>query len=410
MERVVVDRVVHTASSTATPAAPNRYTSAMKSASPGMGSIASFITQRRRVLLLGTLTVLLHWLALLWIASQMGPRHYTPHAPERVAMVAIVLPNDSAPLRVVAPPPPKPPPAPKPHRAPKPPPPKRAAPPETPDAAAESIATDALANAMTRPADSAAVDVPADISAPVAPPAAVNELVQVAAPAQPVYKMAPPPSADLVFKVDRVDADGTKWNGEAAIGWHRAPDHYNVKVEIGISVLVTRVNLEVLTSEGTLGDAGLAPVKMTEKRLRRALTATHFNAADKKITFSASQASYALQPGAQDKASIPLQLAAIGRGDASQMKGEIAMQVAEEKDASMYRFIVVGQETIDTPLGPMQAWHLTRPPLPGSYNSRLDIWLSPEHDWYPVKIHNLEASGAVTTQTVSKITLTENGS
>jgi hypothetical protein len=325
-------------------------------------------------------------------------------------MVAIVLPKESAPLRVVAPPPPKPPPAPKPQRVSKPPPPKRAPPPEAPEPAAESTAADALANEMTRPADSAAVDVPADIAAPVAPPAAVNELVQVAAPAQPVYKMAPPPSADLVYKVDRVDADGTKWNGEAAIGWRRAADHYNVKVEIGIRVLVTRVNLEVLTSEGTLGDAGLAPVKMTEKRLRRALTATHFNAGDKKITFSASQASYALQPGAQDKASIPLQLAAIGRGDPGQMKGEIAMQVAEEKDASMYRFIVVGQETIDTPLGPMQTWHLTRPPLPGSYNSRLDMWLSPEHDWYPVKIHNLEASGAVTTQTVSKITLTENGS
>jgi len=375
-----------------------------------MASIASFFRQRRRVLLLGTLTVLLHWLVLLWIASQMGPRHYTPHEPERVAMVAIVLPKESAPLRVVAPPPPKPPPAPKPQRVSKPPPPKRAPPPEAPEPAAESTAADALANEMTRPADSAAVDVPADIAAPVAPPAAVNELVQVAAPAQPVYKMAPPPSADLVYKVDRVDADGTKWNGEAAIGWRRAADHYNVKVEIGIRVLVTRVNLEVLTSEGTLGDAGLAPVKMTEKRLRRALTATHFNAGDKKITFSASQASYALQPGAQDKASIPLQLAAIGRGDPGQMKGEIAMQVAEEKDASMYRFIVVGQETIDTPLGPMQTWHLTRPPLPGSYNSRLDMWLSPEHDWYPVKIHNLEASGAVTTQTVSKITLTENGS
>ena len=393
-------------SSAATRPAPNRYTSAMKFASAG---IASFIRQRRRVLFLGTLTVLLHWLILLWIASQMGPRHYTPHAPERVAMVAILLPQKSAPLRVVAPPPPPPPVAkPKPQRTPKP----RAAPPppKEPAAARAPNFAEALAEAMTHAEDGAVVAVPGDVGAPVAAPPVVNEIVQVAAPALPVYKMAPPPSADLVFAVDRVDADGTKWTGEAAIGWHRASDHYTVKVEIGISVLVTRVNLEVLTSEGALGEAGLVPVKMTEKRLRRALTATHFNADDKKITFSASQNSYPLQPGAQDKASIPLQLAAIGRGDPGQMKGEIAMQVAEEKDASMYRFIVVGQEQIDTRMGPMQTWHLTRPPLPGSYNSRLDIWLSPEHDWYPVKIHNLEASGAVTTQTVSKITLTENGS
>lgn len=378
----------------------------------GSVAIASFIRQRRRVLFLGTLTVLLHWFVLLWIASQMGPRHYVPRAPERVAMVAILLPKQSAPLHVVKPPPPPPPPraTPKPKPAPKP---RTAPPPEEPAAARAPNFAEALADAMTRSGDGAAVAVPGDVGAPVAAPPAVAEIVQVAAPAAPalpVYKMAPPPSADLLFAVDRVDADGTKWTGEAAIGWHRASDHYTVKVEIGISMLVTRVNLEVLTSEGALGEAGLAPVKMTEKRLRRALTATHFNADDKKITFSASQNSYALQPGAQDKASIPLQLAAIGRGDAGQMKGEIAMQVAEEKDASMYRFIVVGQEEIDTRMGRMQTWHLTRPPLPGSYNSRLDIWLSPEHDWYPVKINNLEASGAVTTQTVSKITLTENGS
>lgn len=389
----------------ATRPALNRYTSAMKFASVGF---LSFVRQRRRVLVLGTLTVLLHWLVLVWIASQMGPRHYVPHEPERVAMVAILLPKQSAPLRVVAPPPPPPRPAPKQKKAPRP----RPAPaPDEPSAAREPNFAEALADAMTRGGDGAAVAIPGDLAAPVAPPAAVSDIVQVAAaPTLPLYKMAPPPSADLVYAVDRVDADGTKWSGEAAIGWHRAAERYRVKVEIGISVLVTRVNLEVLTSEGMLGEAGLVPVSMTEKRLRRALTATHFDAADKKITFSASQNSYPLQPGAQDKASILLQLAAIGRGDPGQMKGDIAMQVAEEKDASTYRFTVVGQEQIDTRLGPMQTWHLTRPPLPGSYNSRLDIWLAPEHDWYPVKIHNLEASGAVTTQTVSKITLTENGS
>jgi hypothetical protein len=53
---------------------------------------------------------------------------------------------------------------------------------------------------------------------------------------------------------------------------------------------------------------------------------------------------------------------------------------------------------------------LSRPPKPGSYNSRLDIWLSPERGWYPVRIRNLEASGAVTTQTVNNIVMTDTGS
>jgi hypothetical protein len=394
----------------ATPQAPNRYTGAMKFAFAGL---RSFVRHRRRLFVFGTMTALLHVLVLMWMAGQMGPRQTLHREPERMAMVTLLLPQQSAPLHVVAPPPPPPPRAtPKPRKAPKP---VVAPPPEVDVAPREPTFSEALADAMTRPGDGAAVGIPGDIALPVETPSAIKEIVQVSAPAPvepalPVYKMAPPPSANLVLGVDRVDADGTKWTGEAAIGWRRAGERYNVKVEIGISMLVTRVNLVVLTSDGTLGEAGLTPVKMTEKRRGRAETATHFNAADKKITFSAAQGSVPLQPGAQDKASIPLQLAAIARGDPGQLKGEIAVQVAEDKGASVFRFIVVGQEQIETRMGSMQAWHLTRPPLPGSYNSRLDIWLAPEHDWYPVKISNLEASGAVTTQTVSKITLTEPGS
>jgi hypothetical protein len=38
------------------------------------------------------------------------------------------------------------------------------------------------------------------------------------------------------------------------------------------------------------------------------------------------------------------------------------------------------------------------------------VWLAPERGWYPVRIRNTEASGAVTTQTVNNIQITETGS
>ena len=57
----------------------------------------------------------------------------------------------------------------------------------------------------------------------------------------------------------------------------------------------------------------------------------------------------------------------------------------------------------------MAALHLSRPPRAGVYGSRLDIWLAPVHGWYPVKIRNIEASGAITTQTVNKIEITNAG-
>jgi hypothetical protein len=246
---------------------------------------------------------------------------------------------------------------------------------------------------------------------------------QAAAPAQPAaepaakpapearrYKVDLPPAADILMDVARTDANGTKWSGDALLSWTLTPTSYKVRVEAGIAIVFAHVNLLTLTSEGTVGDEGFMPDLMTEKRRGRSLTATHFNRKDGKLTFSASQASYPLVWGTQDKASVPLQLAAIARGDPQQLSGNIDIFVGEDRDASVFSFVVLGQEQIDTAMGKIATWHLTRPPKPGSYNSRLDLWLAPDYGWYPVQIRNLETSGAVTTQTVNKIVVKNSGS
>jgi hypothetical protein len=224
-----------------------------------------------------------------------------------------------------------------------------------------------------------------------------------AAPEARHYKIDMPPSADITLDVDRTDANGTKWSGDALLSWRVTPSSYRVQLEAGIRVMFAHVNLLTVVSEGKVGDEGLIPTLMTEKRRGRAMTATHFNRQDGTLTFSASAAKYPLVPGAQDKASVPLQLAAIARGDSKQLSGNIDILVGEDRDASVFTFTVAGQEQIDTRLGRIATWHLVRPPKPGSYNSRLELWLAPAYGWYPVQIRNVEASGAVTTQTVKNI-------
>jgi hypothetical protein len=223
------------------------------------------------------------------------------------------------------------------------------------------------------------------------------------------YKVDPPPAADITLAVARIDANGTRWNGDALLSWRLAPSGYSIKVDVGLMIVFARANLLALTSEGRLGEDGFAPILMTEKRRGRSLTATHFNRREGTLTFSASQAKYALAPGTQDKASLPLQLAAIARGDPKQLSGNIDILVGEDRDASVFSFVVAGQEQIDTPMGRIATWHFVRPPKPGSYNSRLELWLAPGHGWYPVQIRNVEASGAVTTQTASNIVMKETG-
>jgi hypothetical protein len=221
------------------------------------------------------------------------------------------------------------------------------------------------------------------------------------------YKVNLPPSATFEMTLDRVDADGTKWTGGATMTWHTDGSHYRASVEAGISMLVTRLNLLVLRSEGEIDDYGIAPATYTEKRARRAETATHFNRDAGSISFSASERSYPLLVGAQDKATVPFQLGGIGRADLNQFGGDIDIQVGEDKEATIFRFQLVGEEEIDTRLGKVVTWHLSRPPKPGTYSSRLDIWLAPGLNWYPIQIRNTEASGALTTQTVANIKMTD---
>lgn len=362
-------------------------------------------------MVLGTLIVLLHVALFSLIGTSVGLSRLPGGLPATGFLQAELL-SDPAPD--LAPPAPLPPPRPLPL------PPLPELPPVLAPEAAPVLAQDAIAPEV-EPGSGGAGDnefvdmrVVREVKAMLAAGEPAPSQPPPPEPAPPVpearsYQVSLPPPGAITMDVARVDADGTRWSGEAQLSWQQAGDSYRIEFEAGIRVVFTRVNLAVLTSEGRVASTGFAPVKMTEKRRGRALTATHFDWENNKISFSASQKKVDLAAGAQDKASVPLQLTAIARGDPAQLTGEIDIQVGEERDATVYRFVVLGQEEIDTKLGKLQTVHLSRPPKEGSYRSRLDIWLAPARGWYPVQIRSTEANGAVTTQTVNNIALTATG-
>jgi len=381
-------------------------------------TIASFFRQRRRVLILCAATLALHYLAIDWAGSRLGPQSRSAPPPSLVtAQLKLALPEPAAshapepelrPLAQAAPQrkqrPPQPPPEPEPaaDSAPDAATPAAAAPADTASAAADAASAGSAAATAQGGADAqsqaaAQAAAPSAAAAPAAPPVEAPLSTRR-------YKVNLPPPADFELELARVDADGTKWAGVGTMSWHTDGSKYQVAVEVGISMLITRINLLVLHSEGTIDDYGIAPDTFTEKRKGRSLTATHFNRNEGNISFSASEQHFPLLAGAQDKASVPFQLGGIGRASASQLGGDVDILVGEDKDASIFRFQLVGEEELETRLGKLQTVHLLRPPKPGSYSSKLEIWLAPGLNWYPVQIRNTEASGALTTQTVSKIT------
>ena len=387
-------------------------------------TIAVFLFRRRRALALCAVSAGLHVAALWWVVPRIdavGARRQAPDfsrlpltVPVRLLAAPALLQQPQQPLRKRA-------------RAPA----ASAASAISAISAISAASATSAASAVPAPAQAGAAEaasdvqsaasveaeglasaVPAGAAEPAEPPQLpVEPQPEPAVPAPPLarlYRVDLPPSASITLDVARTDADGTAWSGEAVMAWQFDGERYRMRVEAGVSMLVARINLVVLESEGRVGDSGFVPVTLTEKRRGRAPTTTRFSAGDGRITFSAAPAA-ALLPGAQDKATLPLQLAAIARGGSDQIADGIDVPVGEDRDASLYRFVVLGQEVLDTRLGKLQTWRLSRSPKAGAYSSRLDIWLAPGHGWYPVQIRNIEASGAVTTQTANKIILTQKG-
>ncbi|SNS19269.1 Protein of unknown function [Noviherbaspirillum humi] len=275
--------------------------------------------------------------------------------------------------------------------------------------AAEPASTPPEEPVATLPAEPAAEpsrdvqDDPAD--APPAPPAVAEAAASTdpappAAHAKPRYKALPPPSADLRFEVQSL-REGQMVYGRGTISWHAANGRY--AVHGNASVLFFTV-LE-FASEGELDDSGVAPVLYSEKRFRRSLTNTHFQRERETISFSASTASYPRQGGEQDRASVIWQLAAIGLGDATQFQpgAQIDLMVAGSRDMDPWHIRVIGEEQLASDFGTISAWHVVRNPKPGSYDQRIDIWLSPGHYWYPVKIRYTETGGDFLDMSLSKI-------
>jgi hypothetical protein len=189
--------------------------------------------------------------------------------------------------------------------------------------------------------------------------------------------------------------------GNGRIVWHADGQRYRIDGEAGV-LFFTVLRFQ---SQGGFDDFGVAPELYSEKRFRRPETVTRFERDTNRIQFSASDASYPRAGGEQDRASIVWQLAAIGLGDPARYAPGAAFEllVAGVRDAEPWVLQVIGLEQTDTPAGSTEAWHVVRVPRPGSYEQQLDIWLAPQHWWYPVRLRFTETNGEYLDMAVTSV-------
>lgn len=333
-----------------------------------------------------------------WLIGPLRPP--LGRAPERApAMQVVVLtpPPDTAEPAAEVPPPPAPGPGPVEATEPAEPPPLLAAPEPAPSTEPPRPSDDRPVDwtAGPRPPElvsgteeapaSAAADEPAGAAPVLVAEATASRASEVAAGASelgrppPVYQTQPPTrSFRLEYRVERGEARGI---GLFRVdlqedGQYRA----ELQAEDGERMVMDWV------SRGRFDTAGVAPERMVERQRGKDARAVNFQRDKGVISYSGTSRALALQPGAQDRASLLLQLMAIARAQPGGLQAgqELRLLVANARSqAGEWRFEVAGEEPIEHRGARLASVKLVREPSQ-PYDQRVEVWLAREAGYLPV--------------------------
>ena len=264
------------------------------------------------------------------------------------------------------------------------------------DAVASAPDTTTTASSAPTPSPVREAETPAGTaSAPGSTSAASND-----SPAPVFERVSFPPSAELSY--DALATQGSRrLSGSGNIVWQQSGQTYLIKGEASALLL----NLLTYQSSGQIGSIGLLPEQYQEKRLGKSSTTTHFVRERKTISFSASTQLHEIRGGEQDRGSVIWQLAGLARGDPDKLAAGLGFEaiVAGSKAADRWNVIVIGKEQVTLAEGSVSGWHLSLAPVENNFDYQIDLWLSPERDWYPVRINYSNRSGASLSLSLSRL-------
>lgn len=208
------------------------------------------------------------------------------------------------------------------------------------------------------------------------------------------------PSTQLYYKV-KAERSGFKLNGEADIQWEVKGTKHNMTYTVTSE---TRAELlgKILeaSSVGGIDAFGLAPNKYEEKSLKKSFQTT-FDRVAKKITFSEPGEPHPLRDGQQDRTSAIWQLISIARASPKKFvpNSQWTFDVAGRHDADKWTFTVRKNVNLSTPFGKMNTVHITK----DGAGQRIEIWLAPQMEWYPIKMKFNDAGGDTIEQHLMRV-------
>jgi hypothetical protein len=258
---------------------------------------------------------------------------------------------------------------------------------ETPPPIAPAVPAAAVRRVVATRAAAKAPPAEAPVLLAVAPKPRVEPAPAAAPPAAsqpagdeviPRYRTQMPATATLRYQVSR-----GMLHGSGELQWRPQGDQYELKLEskLGGMTLLTQI------SRGGFDADGIAPVRFTDWRVRRSTVAANFQRDAGKVSFSGSTQELPLEPGVQDRVSWMVQLAAIvaAQPNLRTPGAKVVMHVVgANADASIWAFKCVGNETVETELGAIDAVKYVREPR-GPNDTTAQAWLDSKHHFLPAR-------------------------
>ncbi|MBI3347775.1 MAG: DUF3108 domain-containing protein [Burkholderiales bacterium] len=178
-------------------------------------------------------------------------------------------------------------------------------------------------------------------------------------------------------------------HGEAQVEWLRKGSDYQVNLDVGVGPSFAPLISRRMSSQGQLTPEGIAPQRYDEET--RFIVGGGYRVSVFFLGAEVQLASGVREPaprGGQDSASQFVQLTWLfmtGR-EPLQAGRVVSFPLVLPRRLYAWQYEVVGEEIVQTPMGPIASWHLRPLRAPGGGDLTAEVWLAPTLQYLPVRL------------------------
>jgi Protein of unknown function (DUF3108) len=203
-------------------------------------------------------------------------------------------------------------------------------------------------------------------------------------------------------------------HGDAEVQWLREGPRYQMHLQVRVGPKSMPFISRTLGSQGVLTPQGIRPQRYVE-------TTRMFLGSKRVVSLELGAQSLTLAngqtlptpAGVQDSASQFVHLTwLLQTGRVQPVAGHVIdLPLALPRSLALWRYEVVGNEPVNTPLGELTAWHLR--PLSANLSANVsgallaEVWLAPQLQWLPVRIRILQGADVWVELNLSEVPLQE---